>query len=73
MPRLAVRLIMVLEQTGQRGNADDVAVCAVGEIPKSLAELRESPATAKAKAKFVLATDGIDLEAEDLTTGETIA
>ncbi len=35
--------------------------------------LKASPATAKAKAKFVLATDGIDFEAEDLTSGETVA
>lgn len=35
--------------------------------------LRNSPATTKAKAKFVLATDGETLEAEDLQTGETLA
>ena len=40
---------------------------------ESLASLKASPATAKAKAKFVLATDGNDLEAEDILTGETIA
>ncbi len=38
-----------------------------------LSELKESPATAKAKAKFILATDGINFEAEDLNTGETLA
>ena len=48
-------------------------VCAAGEVKKTLAQLKASPATTKAKAKFVLATDGSDLEAEDLTTGETIA
>ena len=32
-----------------------------------------SPATAKAKAKFILATDGQSLEAEELITGETIS
>ena len=48
-------------------------VCAEGEVTKTLAQLKVSPATTKAKAKFVLATDGTDLEAEDLTTGETIA
>ena len=47
-------------------------VCGVGEVPATLAQLKASPATTKAKAKFALATDGIDLEAEDLTTGETI-
>lgn len=48
-------------------------VCAEGEVTNTLAQLKASPATTKAKAKFVLATDGHDLEAEDLTTGETIA
>ena len=48
-------------------------VCAEGEVTKTLAQLKVSPATTKAKAKFVLATDGTDLEAEGLTTGETIA
>jgi len=48
-------------------------VCPEGEVTKTLAALKASPATTKAKAKFVLATDGTELEAEDLTTGETIA
>ena len=48
-------------------------VCGVGEVTTTLAQLKASPATAKAKAKYVLATDGTDLEAEDLTTSETIA
>jgi hypothetical protein len=48
-------------------------VCGAGEVTSTLAQLKASPATTKAKAKFVLATDGTDLEAEDLTTGETIA
>ena len=48
-------------------------VCGAGEVTTTLAQLKASPATTKAKAKFVLATDGTDLEAEDLTTGETIA
>lgn len=50
-----------------------IAVCEPGEVTKKLQALKESPATAKARAKFVLATDGITLEAEDLTSGETIA
>jgi len=48
-------------------------VCTAGEVTATLAQLKASPATAKAKAKFILATDGTDLEAEDLTSGETIA
>ena len=38
-----------------------------------LASLKASPATAKAKAKFILATDGDTFEAEDLTNGATVA
>lgn len=37
-----------------------------------LKALRESPKTAAAKAKFILATDGEDFQAEDLNTGETV-
>ena len=50
-----------------------IATCAVGEVNKTLDALKASPTTARAKAKFVLATDGVDLEAEDLSSGETIA
>ncbi|GEC95610.1 hypothetical protein ZRA01_16830 [Zoogloea ramigera] len=44
-----------------------------GQVTQTLAALKASPATAKAKAKFILATDGVDFEAEDLTSGETVA
>lgn len=54
-------------------NKIHLKVCPEGEVTNSLADLKASPATTKAKAKFILATDGTDLEAEDLTTGETIA
>jgi hypothetical protein len=50
-----------------------IATCPVGQVPQTLAALRESPATKRAKAKFVLATDGTDFEAEDLNSGETVA
>lgn len=50
-----------------------IAVCPPGEITKTLVALRASPATVKAKARFILATDGADFEAEDLTSGETVA
>ncbi|KUO66907.1 MAG: lactate dehydrogenase [Alphaproteobacteria bacterium BRH_c36] len=50
-----------------------LAVCPEGEVTKTLAALKASPSTTKAKAKFVLATDGADLEAEDLISGETVA
>jgi len=50
-----------------------IAVCSVGDASKKLAELKASPATTKAKAKFILATDGDFFEAEDMDTGETVA
>lgn len=50
-----------------------IAVAASGGVTKALAALRASPATGKAKARFILATDGVDFEAESLGTGETIA
>jgi len=49
-----------------------IATCDAGRVTETLTALRDSPATKKAKAKFALATDGTTLEAEDLTTGETI-
>jgi hypothetical protein len=50
-----------------------IAACSVGDTSKKLAELKASPATTKAKAKFILATDGDFFEAEDMETGETVA
>src|SRR3954453_13249214 len=49
-----------------------LAVAPPGQTTKTLAALRTSPATAKARARFIFATDGTDFEAEDLTTGETV-
>ena len=56
----------------QRNNIH-IAVCAEGKVTETLGKLKASPATTKAKAKFVLATDGINLEAEDLASGDTVA
>ena len=50
-----------------------IATCDSGQVTKKLTALKERPATAKAKAKFILATDGVDFEAEDLASGETVA
>lgn len=44
-----------------------------GKVAEHLSQLRESPATVKQKAKFILATDGHDFQAEDMTSGETVA
>jgi len=50
-----------------------IAVCPAEEVQKTLDRLKNSPATARQKAKFVLATDGEDFLAEDLISGEPIA
>jgi hypothetical protein len=47
-----------------------IVACAPGQTSATLAALRTSPATARAKARFILATDGEMLEAEDLTTDD---
>jgi hypothetical protein len=50
-----------------------IAIAQTGEVTKTLAALKDSPATSRAKARFILATDGESLEAEEIETGETIA
>jgi hypothetical protein len=56
----------------QRSNIH-IAVCDAGKTSDTLALLNASPTTKKAKAKFILATDGSYLEAEEVLSGETIA
>lgn len=56
----------------QRNNIH-IAVCNGGAVNETLTKLKESPSTSKAKAKFILATDGEAFEAEDLNSGETVA
>ncbi len=55
----------------QRGNIH-IKVCPKDEAKATLAELRASPATARAKAKFVLATDGSKFHAEELASGDIV-
>ena len=50
-----------------------IATCAEGQVNDTLTALRTSPKTASQKARFILATDGTEFQAEDVTTGETIA
>ncbi|AIQ15194.1 class I SAM-dependent DNA methyltransferase [Paenibacillus durus] len=50
-----------------------IVVAQPGEVTMALAELKESRATIRAKARYILATDGVDFEAEDLESGETVA
>lgn len=47
-----------------------IVACPVGAVSQTLTALRVCPATTKAKAKFILATDGQTLEAEDLTSDD---
>lgn len=51
-----------------QANNIHIAAAAPGEVTKTLAALKASPVTAKAKAKFILATDGEWFEAEDLVS-----
>lgn len=50
-----------------------IAVCEAGQVSETLRKLKESHSTTKAKAKFILATDGIEFQAEDLNAGETVS
>ena len=47
-----------------------IATCTIGQTAATLTALRASPATSRHKAKFILATDGETLEAEDLTSDD---
>jgi hypothetical protein len=47
-----------------------IAVAEPGTVSKTLAALKVSPATARAKARFILATDGETFEAEDLESDD---
>ncbi len=49
-----------------------ISVCPAGEVPEMLGKLRGSPSTIRQKAKFILATDGEDFQAEDLASGEPV-
>ncbi len=55
----------------QRNNIH-IAVCAPGTVSAMLRTLRDHPKTASAKAKFILATDGQTVEAENMAEGETL-
>ncbi|MBS7824451.1 class I SAM-dependent DNA methyltransferase [Wohlfahrtiimonas chitiniclastica] len=71
-------------RTGQSNSSDidngvlqrnyiHIATCDKDLVTDTLKSLKESKATEKAKAKFILATDGFNIQAEDLTSGETIS
>lgn len=50
-----------------------LATCDPGKVTETLAALKASAKTAKAKAKFLFATDGEQIEAQDLVTDEPLA
>lgn len=50
-----------------------IAAADTGSVTEKLTALRASPATTRGKAKFIVATDGVTFEAEDLESGETVA
>ena len=56
----------------QRNNVH-IKVCSAGKVTATLTTLKASRATARARAKFILATDGSEIQAEDLTNGDVIA
>ncbi len=56
-----------------QANNIHILVSDQGAVTQNLAKLKDSPATTKSKARFILATDGVDFEAEDTDTGETVA
>jgi hypothetical protein len=56
----------------QRNNIH-IAISDIDAVSSTLDLLRNSPATKKGKAKYILATDGVEFQAEDLTNGDTVA
>ncbi len=56
----------------QRNNIH-ILVSEPGKVDEALKALHDSPATAKNKVKFILATDGDSFQAEAIDSGETVA
>lgn len=56
----------------QRNNIH-IATSKKGKVSETLEILRKSPATKKSKAEYILATDGLDFQAENIFSGETVA
>lgn len=53
-------------------NQIHLKVSELGQVEVDLDQLRASPATAKGKARFIVATDGEEFQAEDLTSGQVV-
>ena len=56
----------------QRNNLH-LAVCGEGAVAETLAALRASPKSTANRVKFVLATDGVEVQAHDLVADEPLA
>ncbi len=56
-----------------QANNIHIKVSNIGEVQQSLKDLKDDPATKRFKAKFIVATDGVNFEAEQLSDGELIA
>ncbi|MEO7996570.1 MAG: DNA methyltransferase [Gemmatimonadaceae bacterium] len=56
-----------------QANNIHIAVAPSGEVTSTLAILRESTATTRHKVKFILATDGETVEAEEVPSGDPVA
>lgn len=55
-----------------QANNIHIFACAKGDVTTTLSKLKSSPATTRQKTKFILATDGEEFQAEDLSSGETV-
>jgi len=55
-----------------QANNIHIFACAKGGVTNTLGKLKFSPTTTRQKAKFILATDGDEFQAEDLSSGETV-
>jgi hypothetical protein len=55
----------------QRNNIH-IAVSKFGDVSEALELLRKSPSTKKNKVEFILATNGVDFQAENIFSGETV-
>ncbi|MEJ8472855.1 class I SAM-dependent DNA methyltransferase [Roseibium algae] len=49
-----------------------IKIAPEGQVAETLADLKASPATTRSRAKFILATDGKEFQAEELASGELV-
>jgi len=56
-----------------QANNIHIAVAQPGEVSKTFAALKASPATSRWKAKYIVATDGDTFEGEELVSGEPVS